>query len=378
MLLVICCVFTSIFCETIDVICERTYEDQECSVNNLNPIENELNFQTDTKSFRESKLEINFGKSILKKVPAGIFTAYKNLKNLSFSNCKITEIDPNTFTEAHNLKELDLSLNKISSLESSTFEGAECLESLDLSFNIIEDIPTGIFHKLTKLKILFLSYNKIRNIDESTFSSLTQLSQLKLGNNDIKVISPNLFSQNNQISVLELNDNQITNVAESIQHLNKLWFLDLSRNSLTKLESYPDSVKHFYINENHLTKLIINENVKELNATNNEISEFSVKSDNKIIELYLGGNKLTYIDEVTKLSKLKVLAIGSNPLNQIVEKFFEKNIFLTGLNILYTDILVDCRHFGAENELKVLFTSKKDLDPQYMTCFKDLIVYYSQ
>lgn len=375
MLLLVFCTLT--ICESIDVVCERSYEDQECSVTNLNALDEELNFLTNTKSFRDSKLEISFGKSVLKNVPSEIFTAYKNLKNLSFSNCKITQIEQKSFKEAHNLQELDLSLNKISSLESSTFNGAENLESLDLSFNRIEDIPNELFHKLTKLKILFLSYNKIQTIDESTFSSLTHLNQLKLGNNNIRVISPNLFSQNKKLSVLELNNNQISDVGDSIKNLNKLWFLDLSRNSLTNLNSYPESVKHFYINENHLTKLFINKNVKELNATNNDISEISVNSDNKVVELYLGGNKLENIDEVTKLSNLQVLAIGSNPLKQIAEQFFEKNLLLKGLNILYTDILVDCRHFGTENALKVLFTSNKNLDPQYMTCFKDLIVNYS-
>lgn len=374
-LLLICSVFTSTICETIDVNCERTYEDQQCSVKNLKQIDEEFNFLTNAQSFRDSKFEISFEKSILKKVPSGIFQAYKNLKNLSFSNCKIPEILENTFKEAFHLQELDLSLNKISSLESSTFNGAENLEILDLSFNEVEDIPNELLKKLTKLRILFLSYNKIKTIDETTFSSLPQLSQLKLGNNNIKVIHPNLFSHNNKINVLELNNNQISTVGDSIKNLNKLWFLDLSRNSLTTLDNYPDSVKHLYVNENDLTKLFINKNVVELNATNNKISELSVKSDNKLVELYLTGNKLKNIEEVAKLSNLQVLMINENPLNQIAEKFFENNFVLKELNILDTNIVVDCRHFGAENHMKSI-TCDKNLDPQNMMCFKEFILYF--
>lgn len=372
--MLICSVFTSTICETIDVNCETTFdEDQECLVKNLIQNDAELNFLTNSQSFRDLKLEINFQKSNLKKVPSEIFAAYKNLKNAFFSNCKIAQIDEHTFKEASHLQDLDLSINKISSLESSIFNGAESLESLDLSFNDIEDIPNELFIKLTKLKILLLSYNKIKTIDETTFSSLTHLSQLKIGNNALKVISPNLLSHNNKISVLELNNNQISNVGDSIKNLNKLWFLDLSRNSLTSLDNYPNSVKHLYINENGLTKLFINKNVIELNATNNEISELSVKSNDKLVELYLSGNKLKNIEEVAKLSNLQVLIINENPLNQIAEKFFENNLYLKELNILDTNIVVDCRHFGSENHMKLL-KCDKDLDSQYKTCFKDLVV----
>lgn len=301
-----------------------------CFLKNLNAIDEELNFVTNTKLFRDEKLYITFAGSSFEKLPSEIFTAYENVQIVLMANCKVQEIEENSFQEAHSLKHLTLERNKISVLESSTFNGAENLEGLDLAFNEIENLPTGVFSKLIKLKELYLSGNKIKTVEQTTFSTLTQLSMLSLGS-DLTVISPNLFSQNNDLTYLDLKRNQLADVYDSIKHLYKLEYLDLSGNLLTDLENYPEAVQYLYVTDNKLEKLFINQNVVKLRAAGNRIRELSVKSYEKLTEFYLDLDiMLKQFGEINKFPNLRLLGNETEPMfiNMVVRSFLKSYVVL--------------------------------------------------
>lgn len=270
LILITCSVFTSIFCEKIDVKCDETNY-STCSMFNFNSTDKELDFLTNTtQSIRDSITVISFKGSWLGRIPSKVFTAYRNLKALGLSQCKITLIDENTLEDA-----------------STAFNGGENLEILNLSYNYIEHIPLRLFNKLTKLTHLTFYDNKIKSLDDATFSSLTNLVWLSLQYNELTVISPNVFSQNNEISFLDVSNNQLTDVEDAIKNLKKLETLKLNRNRITKLVNYPQSVQSISIVRNQVTKLFININVVELVANNNKISEIFGNENSKLVEMYV-------------------------------------------------------------------------------------------
>lgn len=184
--LITCSDFTLTFCDTVDVIC-KDISDHHCTISDLNSTTKEVNFITNTQSYRDAKVEIIFQRCSLAAIPSGVLTsAYKNLKRLELSQCNLTTLIDETTKDA-----------------SLAFYGGENILNLILHFNEIENIPIGLFNKLTKLKWLHLEYYKIKSLDETTFSSLTNLISLHLENNKLTVIGPNLFSQNSELSFLD-------------------------------------------------------------------------------------------------------------------------------------------------------------------------------
>lgn len=368
----LCAITTITFANEIHVICTKTIEENECSINKfyMPDDDRKINYLTNTERFRNEIYDIVSSESRLIEVPADIFTAYLNLKGLFLQNCEINKISKNTFLNAKHLNILELSRNKLTDLENTTFEGAENLQSLDLTFNEIETIPSGLFNKINKLLIVYLANNKIKRLNKSTFSSLINLRQLNLDNNQIKTIDSTIFSNNNKLQILQISNNKISEIGDSIKNLNKLWQLDVSKNSLKKLENYPKSVLNLFVNENRLENLFINENVNILNATKNQISEMNFYSYIALKEFYLNDNNLQNIEKLSKLKYVEILHIASNPLNQISNGFFKKNRVLRVLNVLNTGISVDCRHFSSENKLERLYLNGY-INLNDFNCFED-------
>lgn len=318
----------------LDAVCKNIVLKKMCFMKIWNPLNEELNFITNTKIFRDEIIYLGLIEgSISKQLSSEIFKAYENLQILILEGAQITEIIPETFKDAHNLKHLSFEYNEIHSLESSTFNGAERLESLDLSFNQIENLPVGIFRNLTKLNELLISGNNMKNLDVTTFSSLTQLSLLSLGNKLIE-LSPKLFSENHEIEYLNLMNNELTNdVYEAIKHLDKLKYLDLSGNKLTELESfnYPESVEYLYVTDNKITKIFINKNVVKIRAPGNPIMEISGSTFDKLTEFFLDSEiMLQNFGEIDMYINLRLLGNETDPmlLNNVVRSFLRHHLTL--------------------------------------------------
>lgn len=370
--MILLCVLTTTFADEIHVFCTKTLEENECSINKFYfpNDDRKINYLTNTETFRSGINDIVTSESRLVKLPVEIFTAYVNLQGLFLQNCDINKINENTFLNAKNLNVLDLSRNKLKEFTNTTFEGAVNLQSLDLSFNELEKIPTNLFNKINKLLIVYLANNKIKKLNKLTFSSLTNLRQLNLDNNQIKTIDSTIFTNNKKLQILQISSNKISDLSDSIKNLNKLWQLDVSKNSLKKLENYPKSVLNLFVNENRLENLFINENVNKLNATKNQISEMDFYSYIALKELYLNSNNLRNIEKLSKLKNIEILHIAENPLNQISNGFFGKNRVLRELNVLNTKISVDCRNFGSTNKLERLYFNGY-VNLNYFSCFED-------
>lgn len=356
------------------MICEEDNGSNSCLFKNTLQIDEELNFQINTKSYRDSKKTIYFLNNNIKTMPGGVFTAYKNVDWIRLINCQITQIDEYTFKDAQKLKLLYLIENRISYLSNSTFNGVENLHNLALSFNEIEHLPIGIFDKLNKLEELNLNYNKIKHLDEIIFSGLEQLGRLYINNNQLKVINPNLFSQNNEIYHLELQNNQITYIEDSIQKLKKLRILKLTGNKLMKLNYYPESVEALLIRNNKLTKLFINKNVETLHADNNKIGEVSATIVNKIVKLRLAKNQIWNLEGINKLLSAGSLNFTSNPFNEIFNRFLKNNSFFIYLTLLNDKLMPTCRRLLSENVSRYFNFTGRGWITEYNGCVHEFLM----
>lgn len=367
-----CCTISISICAEFKINCEKTV-DTECLIKNVN-ISNKdvtINFSTASESYRDSIKQINITDSFFVKFPTQIFLAYKNLNKLFFLRGHITKIEENSFTNAKNLKQLDFhSLDQTLVLTNTVFNGADNLEELDICKNTIENLPSNLFEKLPKLKSVELNENKIKNVDKTAFTNLRELETVKLSGNELKTIDAAIFLNNKKIKNLILKGNQLNDIYETIKDLKEIKELDVSKNQFKVLEKYPESIEKLQINENQLTKLVIKKNIIQLNATNNKIAELVVSDENKVKNLTLSGNNLRDISAITKLTKLEVLKIDSNPLNQIPEGFFKNNLNLKELNVTNTGITVDCRHFGPTNVIERLINGGKVDNLKNFECFK--------
>lgn len=372
-LIVLCCTVSLSISAEFKINCEKSDNENECLIKNVN-ISNKdvtINFSTNSESFRDSIKQINITDSFFVKFPSQIFLAYKNLNKLFFLRGHITKFEENSFTNAGNLKQLDFhNFDQAILLTNSFFNGAENLEELDICVSTIENLPSGLLEKLPKLKSVEFKYDKIKNVDKAAFTYLRDLETVKLSGNELKTIDSTIFVNNKKLKTLILKKNQLTEIFESIKELKELTELDISKNQFKNLEKYPESIEKLSINENQLTKLTINKNVIHLNATNNKITEIVVPDDNKIKNLTLSGNNLKDITVITKLTKLEILKIDSNPLNQIPEGFFKNNLNLRELNVTNSGIIVDCRHFGPTNVIERLINVGKVDTSKNFECFK--------
>lgn len=367
-----CCTIGISICAEFKINCEKSNNENECLIKNVNVSNKDvtINFSTNSESFRDSIKQINITESFFVKFPSQIFLAYKNLNKLFFLRGHITKFEENSFTNAKNLKQLDIhEFDQTIVLTNSVFNGADNLEELDICSNTIENLPSALLEKVIKLKTVEFTNLKIKNVDKAAFTTLKELETVRLSGNELKTIDSTIFLNNKKIKNLILEKNQLSEIYETIKELKELRELDISRNLFKNLEKYPESIEKLQINENQLTKLVINKNVVQLNATNNKITELVVPDDNKIKNLTLSGNNLRDISFITKLTKLEILKIDSNPLNQIPEGFFKKNLNLRELNVTNSGIVIDCRHFGPTNVIERLINGKVD-ESKNFECFK--------
>lgn len=375
--------FTSTFSATIDVNCETSDKHEECLVTNLKRSDNELNFLTNTNSFRDSKIKLTVRESFLKKIPSEIFTAYKNLQFSSFADCDISQIDESTFKDAHNLKELTLWINKISFLENSTFDGVENLEYLNLAWNRIESLTNGPFNKLIKLRELDLSDNKLKSLDETTFSSLKSLVDLRLSNNKLSVISPNIYGAEN-LELLDLSRNGIEHLPNGVfNKLTKLKDISLNDNKIRNLdETTFSSLRQLAVvmlGKNGLTvvnpNIFLNNQISQLDLSNNQLTDVDdlIKNLNQLTVLQLSWNRIRKLDNypetVTQLlishNKLTKLFINKN-----VELLFASNNEITEIsgksNKIQSEFyLAANKNLSAEEISKVKLFGSVDVTVEY-------------
>lgn len=152
--------------------------------------------------------------------------------------------------------------------------------------------------------------------------------------NDSEVIfndSIDDFSKIKQVTYLDLSFNNITALPVYFKRLDKLKFLSLKRNKLSKI--YVDStlpLEELDLSENEFKKfpetLLFLEKLKKLNMNSNQIDVLEASRENHSIEyLYLANNYFLNIpSDIILLKKLKHLSLDINKITEINPTIFNE------------------------------------------------------
>lgn len=234
------------------------------------------------------------------------FSKNLNLQSLNLElNKNLAELH---LGENQNLSQLIVNFTKVDSLNLAAhpnlnlFYGFECpISEIDLSKN-------------TNLYALDMRNCQLTAID---VTQNTALDNLMIGGNKLTAID---LSKNKALQLLDIAGNQIK--ALNVLQNTNLVRLDFSRNPLMVTSSTGNhvamiltsrSLEYLDCSNTGLTDIVISSPLlTELHAQGNEISTLSLSSNVNLEYVYLGGNNLSVLNGVGKLSKLSVIDISHN------------------------------------------------------------------
>jgi len=220
---------------------------------------------------------VKFEDTFMFHIQKEITLAYSNLEDLDVSNCYVWRVYNIDFTQYNHLKKLNASNNVIGLLRSLFNVNFNELENLDLSYNRIKKIEDDAFYQQSALKYLNLSHNQIEELPSDFFLSVKTVKILNLSHNRISIINNerHFFSTDSAFEEIYLNDNQIVSLSQQI--LPTLNTLDVSNNLLRGVFDVSDcKLKHLNIHGNSLTKLSINDNLEQLDASDSKERAFEI------------------------------------------------------------------------------------------------------
>ena len=242
------------------------------------------------------------------------------LEQLDLSNNEITDLRP--LMGLSKLRSLNVSGNQLT--DTTPLGAMTTLTALDLSDNPLSDF-SGL-SKLVNLQNLRLKNTGLVDMDLQYLEKLVMLSGLSLEEND--------GLSNNAVSYLKSmipgctiihSDLVYTATIGGKTYPSDLTELDLSGQNLTDLEGINrlDSLEILNLSQNHLTAIYQLEycpsrlTLRELDLSYNELTDISALGALPMLEsLDLTGNRIASIQVLHRLSGLKVVKVGGNPLTQ--------------------------------------------------------------
>ena len=192
------------------------------------------------------------------------------------------------------------------------------LESFNLNNKDLPIIP--LFENEDNLKYLSMESNHINKIEHLV--SLNNLIYLNLYGNNIREIEN--LNNVRKLKTLILSRNSITQI-KNVQMLTELETLDLHSNRIKLIENLQTlkNLREINLANNLLCsfhELILNKNLEDINLRKNLISvipTLSFGTFDSLRKLNLSRNlinKIHYLEELTKLKKLKELYLEYNPV----------------------------------------------------------------
>lgn len=296
-----------------------------------------------------------------------MFGRMKNLRSISFQNCKISYIHRNAFAKLNQLQAITIisASNLHLQLHQSVFENVTSLKNLTLAGSGILKIPNiCIVPNITYLNI---SANSLDSFSVSGISCennvlLRHLNTIDISNNHLKTLSElQILGQSfPYIETLLAADNNIDLKTSDnpLNHFSRLRHLDLSNNNISKL---PESL---LLSSNSMEVLILSNN------NLNEIPENIFEYCKKLLQIELQRNHLgdtvwsrlahVLVVQSLNLSENKLTVLNQSTLNQLtqlvhldVAKNFITNISartFQNLQRLYTLNLANNRIERVEDE----------------------------
>ena len=340
--------------------------------------------ETDFSTLQATQLlELSITGTQLSEIQDSAFKTLLSLQKLRLSRNQIYSLTENAYYGLSHLHELDLSHNKIRSLYSQVLNPLISLRRLDLSYNLINDIPAGLFTAQRNLQILTLQGNHVGNLRGESFQGLTNLRTLFAGGCDIRNIDSSVFNMLSGVDTLDLSYNDLivfpshtdlqtlrvlrnlTLQGNRLTGLNNYQFqglhldtLDLSRNSITKIEpnvfSGVGSIRYLYLSYNNLNFLPdfvfqpMAEQIINLQLNNNkgltQLPSNLFNGMHTLTDLNLSSCSLQYLDDQQfyQLHNLHTVDIAGNFLKNLPKSFVEKTNFMRHVKLAGNPWHCDC------------------------------------
>ncbi|KAJ4429323.1 leucine-rich repeat and immunoglobulin-like domain-containing nogo receptor-interacting protein 3 [Periplaneta americana] len=279
--------------------------------------------------FKLIRLEtLDLSRNMLETLHSETFHPLSELKLLNLSQNKLHDLPENIFEGLDKLEELSLSHNEFDVIPFQVFAPLKFLQLLDLSYNTIFQIPDDSFSPNKHLTSLFLQENNLESLASKSFSGLGNLKTLDLSNNILSNLPINLFSELKNLQYLNLGKNSIEKLfSNSFHGLNKLTCLNMSDNPLqnlpTKLFSSCSGLDTLIIANTQLKVLLDTDlnglvNLKTLIINNNmylrEIDDYALVHCPKLQYIDFSGNSLSTLPQsLSNMINVQKINIGSNP-----------------------------------------------------------------
>lgn len=244
---------------------------------------------------------------------SGTFGNAALLRNITWQNSDIEQIDHDAFYKLQRLYVLDLRKNRLDTVHGKAFHPLSELKLLNLSWNMLHDLPENIFEGLDKLEELSLSHNELHVIPFQVFAPLKLLQFLDLSYNTIALIPDDFFSSNQHIISLYMQGNSLASLSsQSFACLTDLRTLDLSNNSLRNLP------RNLFSGLRNLQYLHLGKNLLQ------QLSSNSFHGLDKLAWLNLSDNPLQYLPAklFSPCSNLDTLIIANTELKVLLDSDF--------------------------------------------------------
>ncbi|KAI4135923.1 MAG: hypothetical protein LQ347_000259 [Umbilicaria vellea] len=272
-----------------------------------------------------------------------------NTSDIDLVHCRISSIPALQLERFTNLEKLCLRQNQISHIDlPSTL--APKLQDLDLYDNIISHL-NGLEH-FTSLTSLDLSFNKIKHIKH--LKGLTGLKDLYFVQNKIQKIEG--LEGLARLRNLELAANRIREIEnlDTLTGLEELW---LGKNKITELKVRMETLIRHALPLTFAQNLSPLTNLKILSIQSNRLTQIQgLENLSNLEELYISHNALTTISGLDQTPNLRVLDISNNQITHLTD--------LEPLRLL-EEVWASSNQLSSFEEVERQLADKKHLNTVY-------------